>query len=423
MYKSLTLPEIQKLQFSDKKRAEEELLQFLQKHEDPSIEKIELIPKPESLNSVNGFVTYPNNERYFFKSHIEENEQLSEYYNAELLTKSGYPIVTAKQINRQVGKQIALYEIVSLPTLFDLVKAEEDKELHNGSKQQLSNTLIDAQIGLDKSVATIYQSTLHEISAQDQTIAPINQLFFHRLAEDGRVGLFYRHKLLHLERQSLPFDVLANLRWTINGVEYSQTLEQIIQQSKSLLNPQAGAAVVGHGDAHNGNIFVDIEKKKLLMFDPAFAGLHHPLLDITKPLFHNVFARWMYYPEQVAEEIQFSYEVIGDRIVVEHSFKPSMLRTQFFQSKKQNVIVPTLRFMEERGLLSDNWQYYLRAALFCCPFLTVNLLADYRGNGTLAERYPLPIKLLGLAMSVELGAQQRTGSSDLSDMIDSIFAW
>lgn len=423
MSKLLTLPEIQKLQFSDKSRAEEELLQFLQKHEDRSIEKIELMPKPESLNSVNGFITYAHNERYFFKSHMEENEQLSEYYNADLLIKAGYPVINAKQISRQVGKQITLYEIVSMPTLFDLVKSEEDKETGNEASSQLSKTLLNAQIALDKTVANIYQGTYRQTPAREQMNAPVNQLFSHRLAEDGRLGLFYRQKFLRLEEHSLSFDVLANLHWTINGVYYPQTLEEIIQQSKLLLAPQLGPAIIGHGDTHNGNIFVDIEKQKLLMFDPAFAGIHHPLLDITKPLFHNVFAKWMYFPEQVAKEMQLTYKIAGDQIIIEHSFSPSALRTQFLQSKIHNVLVPTLNMMRQRSLSLDNWQHYLRAALFCCPFLTVNLFADYKENGTLAERYPISIKLLGLAIAVEMGSRNHKGSSYLSGMIDNIFAW
>jgi hypothetical protein len=68
-------------------------------------------------------------------------------------------------------------------------------------------------------------------------------------------------------------------------------------------------------------------------------------------------------------------------------------------------------------MLSDSWREYLRAALFCCPFLTVNLFAAPVSNGTLSERYPLKIKLLGLAMAVELGAAPDSGTNKLSATI------
>ncbi len=408
------------MQFSDKTQAERELLGFLRQTEDPSIEKIELTPKPESLNSINGFITYANKEKYFFKSHVEENEQISEYYNASSLAKAGYPVIAAKQITHKPGKQIALYEIVSLPTLFDLIK-EEDLQLAGNSLSQFSQILVDTQIDLDKTVANIYENTLQELSAQEHAKAPIHQLFSHRLAEDGRIGLFYRGKSLNLGNESLSFDSLANMRWLINGVEYVDTLGQIIEQSRAMLVPQAGPTAIGHGDAHNGNVFVDVENRKLLMFDPAFAGRHNPLLDITKPLFHNVFARWMYYPEQVLKEFELSYKVTDDQIIIEHSYNPSVLRLQFLQSRIDNVLLPTLHYLQERKLLDDHWRNYLAAALFCCPFLTVNLLAPYVANGSLAQRYEAPIKLLGLCMAVEFSAVARQGKSQLSQIINSIF--
>jgi hypothetical protein len=86
------------------------------------------------------------------------------------------------------------------------------------------------------------------------------------------------------------------------------------------------------------------------------------------------------------------------------------------------VLIPTLEFLHKKNLLANNWSSYLRAALFCCPFLTVNLLAPHSANGTLAERYNLPIKLLGLAMAVEFGANTHAGSSPLSDLIDNLLA-
>jgi len=423
MYKQANLSEIQKMQFSEKERAEKELLAFLQQDEDASIQKIELMPKPESLNSVNGFVTYADGTRYFFKSHTEENEQLPEYYNASLLAEAGYPVINTKQVSHKPGKQIVLYEIISLPTLFDLVKNEEDEELKNGSSvlSQFAQMLLDVQIELDQKVSDIYQQTLQKSSGQEQANSAINQLFCHRMAEDGRLGLFYRQKYLKLGEQSLPFENLAGLQWTINGVEYKQTLEEIIENSVSLLIPHSGPTIIGHGDAHNGNIFFDIENRKLLMFDPAFAGRHNPWLDITKPLFHNVFARWMYYPEQTAKEITLAHKIVGGRIIIEHSFKPSKLKTAFLESRKQNIINPLHSILKEQKLLADNWRQYLRAALFCCPFLTVNLFADNVPGGTLSERYPLSIKLLGLSMAIEMGTSEYKGHSYLSNMISNIF--
>jgi len=454
MAAALHLSDIQKKQFSDKAGAETDLLDFLRENEDQSIQKVELQPKPESLNSLNGFVTFDNGERFFFKTHTEENEKVSEYYNATELAKAGYPIITSKQVTHRVGKQIVLYQIISYPTLFDLLKIEEDRIIEASldagadtkaicpeagctisgfsaagstaaSSPPASSTatiLLNGQIELDKLVFDIYAKNLTRASAELQSKAVIHQLFSHRLAEDGRVGLFYRKKLLDLESTSIPFQTLAEMRWNINGVEYSQSLNEIIERSRTVLKPKEGAAVPGHGDAHNGNIFVDLEKQKFYMFDPAFAGKHHPLLDLTKPLFHNIFARWMYFPDQVLQEFKLNYSIQGNVIHIVHDFKPSHLRISHLQSRINNVLAPSVALLKENGLLEDDWRTFVRSALFCCPFLTVNLLADYVPDGTLSQRYKPPVKLLGLAMAVELGATKHSGSNPFTDLLDEILA-
>ncbi len=55
-------------------------------------------------------------------------------------------------------------------------------------------------------------------------------------------------------------------------------------------------------------------------FDPAFAGRHSVLLDIVKPFFHNVFATWMYFPNEVARDLQLSVELRDGCVFVEHNY-------------------------------------------------------------------------------------------------------
>lgn len=417
----MALLNIQKLQFSDKASAEKLMLAFLKENEDSAIVRVELTPKPESLNSINGFITYDNGERVFFKTHVEENEQISEYYNAEMLAKAGYPVVSARQITHRPGKQIALYEIVSSPTLFALLKAEEDKLIAGEGTGPISDKLVKAQEKLDCRVFEIYKNTLSQITADEHSRAPIHQLFSHRLAEEGRFGLFYKNKTVRSDNQLINFEQLANLHWRVNGVLYHDTIADIVERSRRLLKAIASPSIIGHGDAHNGNIFVDPDHSELKMFDPAFAGKHDPLLDIIKPLFHNIFARWMYFPEQVSREIHLEFQIHQSEIKVNHNFFPSSLRLQFLKSRLQNVLLPTLDLLKSKGCLHDEWTAYMRSALFCCPFLTVNLLAEYKQEGTLSERYPLLIKILGLALAVSFGSLSHESESELSRLIDGIF--
>lgn len=422
MVETLALSDIQKMQFADRPSAERALLDLLKRRGDLDVAAVELRPKAESLNSINGFVSLRNGDRFFFKAHSEENEQLSEYYNASILADAGYPVVMPKKIEHRPGQQIVLYDIIEFPTLFDSLKREEDAELIGNPRSAAAKMLIAAQNELDRRTAQIYRDTLRKISPEEHSRAPVHQLFSHRLAENGRVGLFYGDdKILDLADQPVTFGQLKNLRWKINGVEYGDSLSTIIDRSRKILRPAGCDAAIGHGDAHNGNIFVDGENEQLLMFDPAFAGAHDPILDLTKPLFHNVFARWMYYPEQVANEITVETRISGSTIEVKHNFHPSDLRLQFLRSRKTNVLRPSVEMLTGSGApVAHDWRSYLRSSLFCCPFLTINLLASPGAGGSLAERYPLSIKVLALSMAVELGSLSHTNANPFSDLIDDL---
>jgi hypothetical protein len=70
--------------------------------------------------------------------------------------------------------------------------------------------------------------------------------------------------------------------------------------------------------------------------------------------------------------------------------------------------VPTLRLLSEKGQLDADWRAYLKLALFCCPFLTMNL-ADQ-------NKFPPEITLLGLCMAMEMGAES-VGQRSLIDAV------
>jgi hypothetical protein len=203
--------------------------------------------------------------------------------------------------------------------------------------------------------------------------------------------------------------------WVVNGQVYHETLDDMIARAVTLLQPaQAGPAIIGHGDAHNGNVFFrrGAETNRLVYFDPAFAGLHHPLLDLTKPLFHNVFAMWMYFPREKADRLSISLSPDGNRWHVDYDYVLHPVREMFLHSKVDRVLVPALRELRYRDWLRDDWRAYLKAALFCCPFLTMNL-AD-------GAKFPPEISLLGLSMAVEMGGESQGQRSIIDLILDQI---
>ena len=386
------LQEIQALQFRDRDLANQKLLDFLNENLPFKITQVEVRPLAVSLNSINGFITKEDGEKLFFKTHIEPQSIIHEYYNSSILAEAGYPVIKPIFSSTEWGKQLLIYQYFDAPSLFNVARDIET------NKRNDADTIIALQEKADDQLREIYFNTLEPLTAKEHKSVPVHQLFFHRLT-GGRLREFYENTEILLPGNALQFEELAGMKWRINGLEYQDTLNELIHRAIALLNPELGSdipSIVGHGDAHNGNVFVEEAKEDLIYFDPAFAGRHSPFLDLTKPLFHNVFAMWMYFPKEIAAELSINWEIKDGNMVVEHDFKPSPIRVGFLRSKIQRVLKPLLAELQSKNWLHSRWREYLKLALFCCPFLTMNL-SD-------RQKFPPEITLLGLATSVEMGS-------------------
>jgi Phosphotransferase enzyme family len=395
------LQEIQALQFRDIPAASDRMLDFLRSSDLPfNIASVLVRPLAVSLNSINGFITTDTGKKLFFKTHIEPQSIINEYYNAEILATANYPTIRPLFGSTEYGKQLLIYDYFDAPSLFDVLRAIELGERHDGPQ------IIDIQEQADRQLANIYLDTLAPLSAADHATAPIHQLFYHRLV-GGRYENFYVGQDLALPGATVPFAELSQWRWRINGVEYHDSLQEIIDRAIRILNPHSREvwSIVGHGDAHNGNVFLD--QNKLVYFDPAFAGRHSFLLDLTKPIFHNVFATWMYFPQAVADHLQIPWTVQNGLIEVVHDFVPIPERWSTLRSKLHFVLAPVLAQLGDRR--PSHWREYLKAALFCCPFLTMNLQDS--------TKFPPAITLLGLSLAVEMGS---AGAGILDRELDSL---
>ena len=395
------LQRIHEAQFTDRPHAERMLLSLVRELFPLDVASAELRPLEVSLNSFNGFLTLADGTRLFFKTHTESDTVIDEYYNASMLAKAGYPVLQPIYGSTEVGRQFLVYEAIDDPSVFDVAWAIECGDA------RAMDALSGAQEACDRRLWRIYRDTLEWQMADAAATAPVHQLFWHRLA-GGRLERFLPStREIRLPPGNFPLNVVRSAHWTINGQRYEETLDELIDTAKALLNPaQAAPSVVGHGDAHNGNLFFREDVRSLLYFDPAFAGRHNPLLDLTKPLFHNVFASWMYFPAVKQKETRVQMRTQDGRFHVEHDYRLHPVRLMFLRSKIDNVLFPLLRELKFRGWLRQDWRSYLKTALLCCPLLTVNL-ADPR-------KMPPEISLLGLASAVEMGAES-TGQRSLID--------
>jgi len=369
---------------------------------DFQVETVQIRPLAVSLNSLNGLITTADGTKYFFKTHVEPQSIINEYYNSTILAEAGYPIIQPIHSSTEWGKQLLIYEFFETPSMFNVIR-----DLEMGRRTD-ADRVISIQEKADAQLWEIYRQTLQPLEKAAHARSPIHQLFYHRLT-GGRFANFYQGTDLFLPGGKINYNSLASMQWNINGIQYQDTLGQLVQQAIELLEPSRSdvASIVGHGDAHNGNLFIDVDRGELVYFDPAFAGRHSPLLDLAKPLFHNVFAIWMYYPREIADILSIRWEIKDDTMMVEHDFVPSPVRVALLRSKLDQVLKPLLGELSSRCMLEENWREYLKLALFCCPFLTMNL-SD-------VKKFPPEITLLGLAMSVEMGSRSLGSRKSLLD--------
>jgi hypothetical protein len=406
------LQQIRDMQYTDKGGAEALLLTFIRENFPLDVQSLMLTPLAVSLNSFNGFMTLADGSRRFFKTHTETDTVISEYYNAEMLAQAGYPVIQPIFKSTEPGKQLLVYEVIDDESVFDLAW-----RIENTGDETLLEALKAAQNQADDNLLKLYQSTLMAQSAENATKSPIHQLFYHRLI-GGRLDRFYgENTYVNLPDGQHDMADVRQVKWVINGQEYKDSLNNIIDRAIRLLLPaQADVSIIGHGDAHNGNVFFRKHDNppSLLYFDPAFAGRHHPLLDLTKPLFHNVFAMWMYFPQHKQQATTIILEKRDDVWYVDYDYYLPPVRRMFFESKVQRVLTPILRHLIEQGQLRHDWREYLKSSLFCCPLLTMNL--------TDSEKFPPEISLLGLVMAVEMGAESGGQRSLIDRTLDEVEA-
>jgi hypothetical protein len=404
------LQQIRDMQYTNKSGAEALLLTFIRENFPLDVQSLVLTPLAVSLNSFNGFMTLADGSRRFFKTHTETDTVISEYYNAEMLAQAGYPVIQPVFKSTEPGKQLLVYEVINDESVFDFAW-----RIENTGNETLLEALKAAQNQADDDLLKLYQSTLEPQSAENAAKSPVHQLFYHRLT-GGRLDRFYGADThIALVDGHYTMATVRQVKWVINGQEYGDSLDTIIDRAKRLLVPsQADVSIIGHGDAHNGNVFFRKQDTppSLLYFDPAFAGRHHPLLDLTKPLFHNVFAMWMYFPQHKQESTTIALEKKDDVWYVDYDYYLPPVRGMFFESKVQRVLTPILKQLKEQGQLRRDWREYLKASLFCCPFLTMNL--------TDSKKFPPEISLLGLAMAVEMGAESGGQRSLIDRTLDDV---
>lgn len=374
-----------------------------------------------SLNSLNGtFET--DSQALFFKFHQEENESTmaGEYYRAELLADAGLPVDRPLHASTEPGQQILVYRRRHDRRFADVVR-----ELDFSEDVRAMEPVLAAERHLNEQLIRVYLRTLHPVSAAQCAADPIHRLFHERLVDParpgelgGRFAQFYRDRVFAFPGETLNWQDLSRLRIEVNGIAYRDTLGDLFEAAFQQLEPRrfAGSGgVTAHGDAHNANVWYE-QGGRLVMFDPAFAGLHVPaLLAEVKTTFHNVFAHplWLYDPPAATARFTANARRNGDLLQIETDWRPGLVRLELLALKRDIVWRPLLRELAARRLMLANWRQMLRLALFLCPTLVMNL----RGGATTHS----PVSsVIGFAVAVMIGSEPVSGGDAVSDFLDAI---
>ena len=371
-----------------------------------------------SLNSLNGSVTTTTGERFFFKFHAEEDGERTagEWYRAGLLANADYPIELPVRVSTAPGRQVLLYGWRDDERFADACLRTERR----GSALADSVALVAEARALDTTVGRLLVRTLHRASDNETAAEPIHQLFHHRLVDPDRSNMlgaraarYYVHRSFELDSIALDWPAFSTARWNVNGHLLNDAFGMLLERARVLLDPSNTAfraAVVAHGDAHNANVWRGADG--LVLFDPAFAGAHVPaLLAEVKATFHNVWAHpfWLYHP---AESHTATVATFADGVLqVDTDWVLTPLRAALLASKADLVWRPLLKALRERGWLDPRWRAIVRAALFACPTLVMNLRSGLDSAG----RDPVT-SLLGLTIAMLVGSE----GSPLDEWFDSI---
>ena len=371
-----------------------------------------------SLNSLNGSVTTMDGEHFFFKFHAEEDgdRTAGEWYRAGLLADAGYPIELPVRLSTTPGRQVLLYRWRDDERLADACLRVERAGAATADDPDLT---ADAR-ALDAQIGRLQVRTMHLASGAEATAEPIHQLFHHRLVDPDRPNIlgaratrYYVHRSFELGSARLDWAMFSTAQWNVNGCLLDDTFVTLLERAHVLLdpgNPAFRPAVVAHGDAHNANVWRGADG--LVLFDPAFAGAHVPaLLAEVKATFHNVWAHpfWLYHP---SESRTATDARVGDGVLhVVTDWVLTPLRQTLLASKADLVWRPLLRALRDRGWLDPRWREVVRAALFACPTLVMNLRSGPDGS----SRDPRT-SLLGLTIAMLVGSE----GSPLDEWFDSI---
>ena len=377
-----------------------------------------------SLNSLNGFLT-SDGQDYFFKFHQEEGEEAmtGEYYRADILAAAGLPIDLPVYKSVVAGEQILIYRRRTDPRFSDVLR-----RLDLEADAAAEDRAVAAETALDRAIMRVFAESLTPITPAEAEAEPIHRLFHQRMidpvtgaAPGGRYRDFYIGETFRFPGVELDWKAFADTRIAFNGVLYRQPVGALFADALDRLAPRRLAdagGVIAHGDAHNANVWYLEEEaeRRLMFFDPAFAGAHIPsLLAEVKATFHNCLAHplWLYEPAEAEQRYETRADYRDGVLSIETDWDLSPVRKRLLDVKAKEVWRPLLAALRERDMLPGDWRQVIRSALFLCPTLVMNLRAGAGSHNPSSSA-------IGFGVAAMVGSEPQSGSDLMTAFFDAI---
>jgi hypothetical protein len=139
----------------------------------------------------------------------------------------------------------------------------------------------------EKILLTLFLQKKKVLDYKDYIKLKPNQLFYKRLL-GGRYKEFYRDNKNGLSRY-------FNHQIILNGKPLPQTINEVfdrIRQKYLIQKNRKVIGIMGHGDAHHGNIMID---KNINFIDTEYADFATPFMELSKPYYNDFIGTLFFY--------------------------------------------------------------------------------------------------------------------------------
>ena len=149
----------------------------------------------------------------------------------------------------------------------------------------------------------------------------VNQLFYGRLFGE-RYQLFFA-------RDHNNLSSYFNHRLIVNGKKFQFTIGETLKMIQEKYTPQADRevmAIMGHGDAHHGNIILN---SKIWFIDNEYADFMPPFMELAKPYYNDFIGRlFFHHPKILNQYFQIDhFEEKNNQLVFKISYPQKMINS------------------------------------------------------------------------------------------------